>query len=110
MTAAASLSSKFHIVIPRETRGAMGLSAGDEQLVLSKPDRSVIVPKPKRFAKRMAGLLRENRQGAGTYRQDEREAGWARDCWADISGSGSTPVPGSIIPETLRSSGRRQAG
>lgn len=77
MAAAASLSSNFHIVIPRETRGAMGLPAGDEQLVLSKPDRSVIVPKPKRFAKRMAGLLRDDRQGAGTYRQDEREARWA---------------------------------
>ena len=65
MTAAASLSSNFHIVIPRETRGAMGLPAGDEQLVLSKPDRSVIVPKPKRFAKLMAGLLRDGPARSG---------------------------------------------
>lgn len=74
MAATVTLSSKFQIVIPREAREAMGLSAGDELLVLSKPDRVVIVPKPKKFAKRMAGLHREVWQGAETYLQDEREA------------------------------------
>lgn len=74
MATTVTLSSKFQIVIPREAREAMGLSAGDELLVLSKPDRVAIVPKPKKFAKHMAGLHREVWQGAETYLQDERDA------------------------------------
>lgn len=73
MSAIVTLSSKFQIVIPREAREALGLCAGDELLVLSKPDRVVIVPKPKKFAKHMAGLHREVWQGAETYLQDERD-------------------------------------
>lgn len=75
MATTVTLSSKYQIVIPREAREALSLSAGDELLVLSKPDRVVIVPKPKSFAKRMAGLHREIWQGAEAYLQDERE-GW----------------------------------
>lgn len=74
MAATVTLSSKFQIVIPRKAREAMGLSAGDELLVLSKPDRVVIVPKPKKFTKHMAGLHRDVWQGAEAYLQDEREA------------------------------------
>lgn len=71
MAATVTLSGTLQIVIPRES---MGLSAGDALLVPSKPDRVVIVPKPKRFAKHMAGLHREVWQGAESYLQDEREA------------------------------------
>jgi AbrB family looped-hinge helix DNA binding protein len=61
-------------VIPQEAREALGLSAGDELLVLSKPDRVVIVPKPKSFTKRMAGLHRDVwQQGAESYLKDERD-------------------------------------
>ena len=74
MTATVTLSSKFQIVIPRKAREAMGLSAGDELLVLSKPDRVVIVPKPKKFTKHMAGLHRDVWEGAEAYLQDERES------------------------------------
>ena len=74
MAATVTLSSKFQIVIPQKAREAMGLSAGDELLVLSKPDRVVIVPKPKRFTKHMAGLHRDVWQGAEAYLQDERES------------------------------------
>jgi hypothetical protein len=56
-----------------EPSEALSLSAGDELLVLSKPDRVVIVPKPKKFAKRMAGLHREVWRGAEAYLQDERK-------------------------------------
>ncbi len=73
MTTTVTLSSKYQIVIPQEAREALGLSAGDELLVLCKPDRVVIVPKPKKFAKRMAGLHREVWQGADAYLRDERE-------------------------------------
>ena len=68
-----TLSSKYQIVIPREAREALSLSAGDELLVLSKPDRVVIIPKPKKFSKRTAGLHREVWQGAEAYLQDERK-------------------------------------
>jgi AbrB family looped-hinge helix DNA binding protein len=74
MATTVTLSSKYQIVIPKEAREALSLSAGDELLVLSKPDRVVIIPKPKKFAKRMAGLHQEVWQGAEAYLQDEREA------------------------------------
>ncbi|MGH8291353.1 MAG: AbrB/MazE/SpoVT family DNA-binding domain-containing protein [Steroidobacteraceae bacterium] len=74
MSATVTLSSKYQIVIPREAREALSLSAGDELLVLCKPDRVVIVPKPTKFAKRTAGLHREIWQGAEAYLQDERSA------------------------------------
>lgn len=74
MTATVTLSSKFQVVIPRKAREAMGLSAGDELLVLCKPDRVVIVAKPKKFAKHMAGLHRDVWQGAEAYLQGERES------------------------------------
>lgn len=71
--ATATLSSKYQIVIPREAREALSLSAGDELLVLCKPDRVVILPKPKQFAKRTAGLHAELWQGTETYLRDERD-------------------------------------
>ena len=74
MTTTVTLSSKYQIVIPREAREAMSLSAGDELLVLCKPDRVVIIPKPKNFAKRMAGLHKEVWQGAEAYLRNERES------------------------------------
>jgi len=74
MTTTVTLSSKYQIVIPREAREAMSLSAGDELLVLCKPDRVVIIPKPKNFAKHMAGLHTEVWQGADAYLRNERES------------------------------------
>jgi AbrB family looped-hinge helix DNA binding protein len=74
MATTVTLSSKYQIVIPQEARNALSLSAGDELLVLSKADRVVIIPKPKKFTKKTAGLHREVWQGAEAYLQDEREA------------------------------------
>jgi AbrB family looped-hinge helix DNA binding protein len=74
MSTTVTLSSKYQIVIPREARQAMNLSSGDELLVLCKPDRVVIMAKPKDFAKRMAGLHREIWHGADAYLRDERES------------------------------------
>jgi AbrB family looped-hinge helix DNA binding protein len=67
------LSSKYQVVIPREAREALCLSAGDELLVLSKPDRVVMIPKPRNFARRMAGLHREVWRGAAGYLAAERK-------------------------------------
>lgn len=74
MNATVTLSSKYQIVIPQAAREALGLQAGDELLVLCKSDRVVIVPKPKKFAKRLAGLHREVWQGAQAYLKDERDS------------------------------------
>lgn len=74
MNATVTLSSKYQIVIPRAAREALGLYAGDELLVLCKSDRVVIVPKPKNFAKRTAGLHREVWQGADAYLKNERDS------------------------------------
>jgi len=49
------------------------LSAGDELLVLCKPDRVVIIPKPAKYARRTAGLHREIWRGADAYLQGERK-------------------------------------
>ena len=69
-----TLSSKYQIVIPQAAREALSLEAGDELLVLCKPDRVVIIPKPKSFTKRTAGLHKEIWQGANAYLKDERES------------------------------------
>jgi AbrB family looped-hinge helix DNA binding protein len=75
MNATVKLSSKYQIVIPQAAREALSLEAGDELLVLCKSDRVVIVPKPKKFTRRTAGLHREVWQGAEAYLQEERK-GW----------------------------------
>jgi AbrB family looped-hinge helix DNA binding protein len=74
MNATVRLSSKYQIVIPQAAREALSLEAGDELLVLCKPDRVVIVPKPKKFTRRTAGLHREVWQGAEAYLQEERNS------------------------------------
>ena len=74
MNATVRLSSKYQIVIPQAAREALSLEAGDELLVLCKRDRVVIVPKPKKFTQRTAGLHREVWQGADAYLQEERKS------------------------------------
>lgn len=74
MNAKVTLSSKNQVVIPRAAREALGLSAGDELLVLCKPDRVVMIPKPANFTRRLARLHGEVWSGAAAYLEDEREA------------------------------------
>jgi AbrB family looped-hinge helix DNA binding protein len=74
VTSKVKLSSKFQIVIPRAAREALSLETGDDLLVLCKPDRIVIVPEPKSFTRRTAGLHRHVWLGAEAYLVDEREA------------------------------------
>lgn len=75
MKSVVTLSSKYQVVIPRAAREAMALSAGDELLVLCKPDRVVLMAKPASFSAKTAGLHRELWQGAAAYLRDERD-GW----------------------------------
>ena len=55
------LSSKNQIVIPKEAREAMGVKGGDELLVIVKEDLTLVMPKPKRYARALKGLAK------GTY-------------------------------------------
>ena len=55
------LSSKNQIVIPKEARQAMGVEVGDELLIVVKNDLTLVMPKPKRYARTMKGLAN------GTY-------------------------------------------
>ena len=73
MKTTVKLSTKYQVVIPQAARETLALEAGDELLVLCKPDRVVMIPKPKKFARRTAGLHREIWQGAEAYLLDERE-------------------------------------
>jgi AbrB family looped-hinge helix DNA binding protein len=70
------LSSKFQIVIPKQARKSMALAAGDRLLVLVKPDRVVLIPRPKSYTKRLAGLHSSiwTEPGAANYLKDERDS------------------------------------
>jgi AbrB family looped-hinge helix DNA binding protein len=52
-----TLSSKNQIVVPRETRKALGVKAGDKLLVVLRGTHAIILPKPKSFAKAIKGLM-----------------------------------------------------
>jgi len=73
MATTVTLSGKYQVVIPQAARAALALAAGDKLLVLCKPDRVVMIPKPKSFTKRTAGLHREVWRGASAYLQGERK-------------------------------------
>jgi AbrB family looped-hinge helix DNA binding protein len=55
------LSSKNQIVIPKEARQAMGVKGGDELLIVVKDHLTLVMPKPKRYARTLRGLAK------GTY-------------------------------------------
>jgi len=75
MTTTVTLSSKNQIVVPREAREKLKIGPGHEMLVLVKEDRVVLIPRPRDFVKRMAGLHQEiwRELGASSYLRDERD-------------------------------------
>ncbi len=52
------LSRKNQIVIPREAREAMKVKGGDELLVVVKGNTTIIMPKPKDYAKALYGIAK----------------------------------------------------
>ncbi len=58
---AIKLSSKNQLVLPKEAREAMHVKGGDELLVVIKGNTTVILPKPKTYAKSLYG------KGKGVY-------------------------------------------
>jgi AbrB family looped-hinge helix DNA binding protein len=76
MSVAVTMSRKNQIIVPREAREKLHLKAGEQFLVLCKEDRIVLIPKPRSFVEKMAGLHREVWEGSDvqTYLNDQRES------------------------------------
>ena len=53
------LSTKNQIVVPREARETLGVKAGDRLLVVVRGETVVLLPKPKTYAKAIAGIARD---------------------------------------------------
>lgn len=66
------LSSKHQIVIPREIRNALRVKAGDRLLVVRRGDTVILLPKPKRYARAIAGIAKELYPTG--YLNEERES------------------------------------
>jgi len=56
-----TLSSKNQIVLPKEARQAMGVRGGDQILVVVKGSVTLLMPKPKKYARALSG------SGKGLY-------------------------------------------
>jgi len=52
------LSSKNQLVLPKEAREAMGVKGGDELLVVVKDGLTIVLPKPKRYARALRGIAK----------------------------------------------------
>jgi AbrB family looped-hinge helix DNA binding protein len=50
------LSTKNQIVIPRQIRDALGIKAGDRLLVVARGDTVILLRKPKKYSKAIAGM------------------------------------------------------
>jgi len=53
------LSSKNQIVIPRDIREVLDVKAGDKLLVISRRDTVLLLRKPGRYSKAIAGMAKE---------------------------------------------------
>ena len=51
-----TLSSKNQIVIPREAREALGVSAGDKLLVVVRGNTVIVIPRPKSWTDVITGI------------------------------------------------------
>ncbi|MBI4483937.1 MAG: AbrB/MazE/SpoVT family DNA-binding domain-containing protein [Acidobacteria bacterium] len=69
----AKLSSKNQMVIPREARNALRVKAGDRLLVVVRGDTVILLRKPKKYSKAIAGIAK------GLYPPDYLEK--ERESW-----------------------------
>lgn len=72
----AKISSKYQIVIPKQARKALGLSAGDEVVVVALKDRIELVPRPRNYTSATLGLGKELWKGVDAVKfvREERKA------------------------------------
>jgi AbrB family looped-hinge helix DNA binding protein len=68
----ATLSSKHQIVIPRESREALGLKPGDRVLIVTLGEHVILLRKPRSHAHATRGLAR--RMYSKGYLEAERAA------------------------------------
>ena len=66
------LSTKNQIVIGREVRNALGVKAGDRLLVVPRGDAVILLRKPRKYSKAIAGMGRDIY--ASRYLDQERES------------------------------------
>ena len=79
MTTTVTLSSKNQIVVPKEAREKLNIGPGQEMLVLVRENRIVLIPRPRDFVSRMAGLHKDVWADMDTddYLEEERDS-WHR--------------------------------
>jgi len=65
------LSSKYQIVIAREIREALGVKAGDRLLVVPRGNAVILLRKPKKYSKAIAGMGKDIYES--NYLNKERE-------------------------------------
>lgn len=66
------LSTKNQIVIARDIREALGVKAGDRLLVVPRGNTVILLRKPKKYSKAIAGMATE--LYGSTYLSEERES------------------------------------
>jgi len=54
----AKISSKNQVVVPRETREALGVASGDTLLFVVRGQHAIVIPKPKSYSKAIRGLMK----------------------------------------------------
>jgi len=77
MTTKVTLSSKNQIVVPKEAREKLNIGPGQVMLVLVRENRIILIPRPRDFVSRMAGLHKDVWAEVDTDRYLEEE----RDSW-----------------------------
>lgn len=70
------VSKRYQIAVPAEARRRLKIKSGDQLLVDVQDGMLILLPRPKDYARTMAGLHREVWQGidAAAYVREEREA------------------------------------
>jgi bifunctional DNA-binding transcriptional regulator/antitoxin component of YhaV-PrlF toxin-antitoxin module len=66
------LSAKNQIFVAREVRAALGVKAGDRLLVVPRGNAAILLRKPKKYAKAIAGLGKDIYEP--NYLDKERES------------------------------------
>lgn len=74
--ASVKVSSRYQISVPRRARELLDIQKGDRLLVDVQDGLLILLPQPKDYTRRLAGLHREVWAGldAGAYLREERGA------------------------------------
>ncbi len=73
------VSKKFQVVIPKEVRKNVNLSAGDQLMVRVEDGSIIMIPKPKNYTQHMLGLHKKIWKAVKVERYIEEE----RESWEE---------------------------